>query len=119
MNFMNCTTCQRVVQANDIGICLGCQRGFVGLDQEDLYIPKPEKSVEELEDRKKQIEESLESGLAMKPNKKLKEVLENALQKPKAESLPTHQQAKDGSKVGSGDAKKRKKPKKKGKKKVT
>ena len=81
MNFMTCTTCQTVVQQNDIGVCLGCQRGFVGVPQEDVY--EPEKSVEELE------------------------------------SVSTCDKAKDGKKVGGRNAKKRKKPKKKGKKEIT
>lgn len=41
---MPCTTCKRVVQINNTGICLSCQRGFTHHDQEDIYNivePKP------------------------------------------------------------------------------
>lgn len=37
MKCMPCTTCRRVVQINCTGICLSCQRGFVDVDQEDIY----------------------------------------------------------------------------------
>lgn len=37
MKFMNCTSCQAVVQINNTGTCLGCQRGFVQEPQEDAY----------------------------------------------------------------------------------
>lgn len=39
MQYMNCNACQRVVQINNTGICLGCQRGFIGVDAEDVYKP--------------------------------------------------------------------------------
>ena len=45
MKFMNCTSCQGLVQVNATGICLGCQRGFVNTAQEDAYLfhqPKEE-----------------------------------------------------------------------------
>lgn len=37
MKFMNCTLCQAVVQINNTGTCLGCQRGFIKEPQEDAY----------------------------------------------------------------------------------
>ena len=75
MQLMTCTTCNRVIQTNNTGICLGCQRGFPNVDQEDIYKP-PTKNVEDidkvrdlnvgneqiksLEDRKDEIENLLE-----------------------------------------------------------
>ena len=44
MDFMHCTCCQTLVQVNPTGTCLGCQRGFVG-KQEDAW--KPEDNVPE------------------------------------------------------------------------
>lgn len=72
MQFMNCTTCQRVVQINNTGICLGCQRGFTGMDAEDAWKPPakntqniPEdtlniREIEKLEERRKEIEATLD-----------------------------------------------------------
>lgn len=75
MQFMNCTTCQRIVQINNTGICLGCQRGFTGIDAEDVYKPPSLKAdckqdisathaedteIERLETRQKEIEDALE-----------------------------------------------------------
>jgi len=42
MKFMTCTTCRRVVQENNIGICLGCQQGFSKTDCDDVLITKKE-----------------------------------------------------------------------------
>ena len=39
---MHCNTCKLLVQANSIGVCLGCQRGFSGKPQEDAYINRGE-----------------------------------------------------------------------------
>ncbi len=60
MNFMVCTTCQSVVQQNDIGTCLACQRGFIGVPQEDNFEIEPETNMEALEIRQKEIEDALE-----------------------------------------------------------
>lgn len=89
MQFMNCNACQRVVQINNTGICLGCQRGFTGQDAEDVYkvchkdainmhdmhnkeakdvhgifnhddIPNRSKQIEKLEARQREIEEELD-----------------------------------------------------------
>lgn len=71
MQFMTCTTCSRLVQLNNTGTCLGCQRGFTGMDAEDVWKPPvkdtqniPEdtqniRDIERLEERKKEIEASL------------------------------------------------------------
>lgn len=81
MQFMNCNTCQRVVQINNTGICLGCQRGFTGVDAEDVYKPpvKPvedteiTRTIDELEARQKEIEEKLEEPQSpRKPKRKRK-----------------------------------------------
>ena len=39
INYMTCTTCNTVVQVNNIGICINCQLGFVGVY---TSIKKPE-----------------------------------------------------------------------------
>lgn len=41
MKYMQCTTCKRTVYQNDIGTCLGCQRGFAHQTQEDVWQKKP------------------------------------------------------------------------------
>ena len=33
--FMLCTTCKNMVLMNDVQVCLSCQRGFIGVPQED------------------------------------------------------------------------------------
>jgi len=52
MKWMNCTTCKRVVIANETGICLNCQGGFSkGLGPDDYFMQagaKPEQSISEL-----------------------------------------------------------------------
>lgn len=54
---MFCTTCGNSVLRNATGICLSCQRGFIGLPQEDdLAIVQ----AKELEERKKEIEDALQ-----------------------------------------------------------
>ena len=64
MEWMPCTTCNRVVKINNTGICLGCQRGFTGLDAEDVWKPSPVEAakateVNRLQSRKKEIEDAL------------------------------------------------------------
>lgn len=72
MQFMECQSCRGIVQTNNAGLCLGCQRGFIGIPQEDAYKePEPAKSVQneqklpaksvnELLERQKEIEDALE-----------------------------------------------------------
>lgn len=75
MQFMTCSTCSRVVQINNTGICLGCQRGFTGMDAEDVYKPQDlqvkatddisktnavDAEIKRLQDRQKEIENALE-----------------------------------------------------------
>lgn len=75
MHFMTCNSCQRVVQINNTGICLGCQRGFTGVDAEDVYkqpilnevctqdiseINENNTEIKRLQDRQKEIEDALE-----------------------------------------------------------
>jgi predicted Fe-S protein YdhL (DUF1289 family) len=67
MQFMNCNSCQRVVQINNTGICLGCQRGFTGLHAEDVYKPQSlqaektdiTRTIDQLEARQIEIEAAL------------------------------------------------------------
>ena len=64
MDWMPCTTCKRVVKINNTGLCLGCQRGFTGLDAEDVWKPSPIETakateVNRLETRQKEIEDAL------------------------------------------------------------
>ena len=67
MQFMTCTTCQRVVQINNTGICLGCQRGFPNMDAEDVYKPPvktdKELEIEKLKAREKELEDAINQGL--------------------------------------------------------
>lgn len=107
MNYMKCTTCQALVNVNATGICMACQMQNGGVPQEDAYkepvlaksVNKPsdlgEKTVKELMERQKEIED--------------------ALQESESKSMDARQQAKDGQTVGKGNAKRRKTPKKKGK----
>lgn len=60
MNFMNCATCGGLVQVNATGTCLGCQRGFVGIPQEDAWINSKEGKRCVLENRKKEVEDALQ-----------------------------------------------------------
>lgn len=57
MKFMNCTTCQRVVKINNTGICLSCQKGFPGVDGEDVYKPH------EIDTEIKQLERDIDAEL--------------------------------------------------------
>lgn len=74
---MVCSTCSRVVQLNNTGLCLSCQRGFTGLDAEDAYkthikhTKNTDKICEEsiknadiihLKKRQEEIEDLLEKG---------------------------------------------------------
>ena len=107
MNYMKCTTCTALVNANATGICMACQMQNGGVPQEDTYkepilaksVNKPSdlgaKSVEQLMERQKEIED--------------------ALQKSESKSMDACEQAEDGKTVGKGNAKRRKTPKKKGK----
>lgn len=81
MQFMNCSTCQRVVQINNTGICLSCQRGFTGVDAEDVWKPPVKQAedtqnaskIDELKARQKEIEEQLEEPQSpRKPKRKKK-----------------------------------------------
>lgn len=36
-SWMQCTTCKSIVKMNSTGICLGCQGGFAGPQEEDKY----------------------------------------------------------------------------------
>lgn len=38
--WMVCNYCNAVVQLNSTGMCLGCQGGFVGRQEEDTYKPE-------------------------------------------------------------------------------
>jgi len=102
MHFMECQSCRGIVQTNNTGICLGCQRGFIGVPQEDNY--------QVIEEKKKEEAKSLKELEARKKE------IEDALQKPSTEKIHVRQHAKNGERMGEGDAKKRKTPKKKGKK---
>ena len=62
MNFMNCGSCGMVVEINNTGICLGCQRGFINLPQEDAWKNSPEKEKLRLEERKKELENAIQKS---------------------------------------------------------
>ncbi len=38
IQWMTCTTCSKVVEANMTGICIGCQSGFNPVPQRDPYL---------------------------------------------------------------------------------
>ena len=58
---MSCPSCKAVVQLNATGVCLGCQRGFPGVSQEDSW--KPVRGIEDLQHRQKEIEDAIEKGV--------------------------------------------------------
>jgi len=62
MNFMTCGSCATICQVNNTGICLGCQRGFVNLPQEDAWVNSEDRQKYLLEQRKREIEEALEKS---------------------------------------------------------
>lgn len=90
MKFMNCNTCSYLVQVNPTGICLGCQRGFNGIPQEDAWVNSPERKILELEKRKEEVE--------------------NALQEQKAKSVPLRKQSGRRKRVSKTHAEKRQAP---------
>ena len=57
---MNCTTCHGLCQVNNTGICLGCQRGFVNLPQEDAWINSDDRKKVKLKKRKEELENALQ-----------------------------------------------------------
>lgn len=59
MNFMQCQGCKCIVQINATGVCLGCQKGFIGIPQEDAIDLGPKKTLDDLQDRQKEIENAL------------------------------------------------------------
>lgn len=71
MRFMECQTCRAIVQTNNVGVCLGCQRGFVGIPQEDTWKEgeygqnqdNTAKTMADLVKRKEEIEDAIKEGL--------------------------------------------------------
>lgn len=61
---MTCCSCSGVCQTNNTGICLGCQRGFVNLPQEDAWENSEEREKVKLQDRKKEVENALQESSA-------------------------------------------------------
>jgi len=62
MDYMNCSTCQALVQLNATGICLGCQMGFISPMDEEIYKSPQQKKMEALETRKKEVEDAISEG---------------------------------------------------------
>jgi predicted Fe-S protein YdhL (DUF1289 family) len=56
---MNCGSCSAICQTNNTGICLGCQRGFVNVPQEDAWVNSKEREKVKLQERKLEIENAL------------------------------------------------------------
>lgn len=76
---MNCGSCSAVCEINNTGICLGCQRGFVNLPQEDAWVKSEERAKAVLEHREKEREVELRSTginrkVARVPHSKRKKV---------------------------------------------
>ena len=77
--YMLCSTCANLVLLNETSLCLACQRGFLGIPQED------------------------DASCFMLADLKQKEkILENAIQKSETKSLPPCDTSGDSEKVGSG-----------------
>jgi len=73
---MNCGSCSAVCEINNTGICLGCQRGFVNLPQEDAWVNSEEREKVKMKERKKEIETELATPTHKKqkfPHSKRKE----------------------------------------------
>lgn len=60
MKFMTCGSCSALCQVNPTGICLGCQRGFVNVPQEDAWVNSEERKKLKLLERKEEIENALQ-----------------------------------------------------------
>jgi len=69
MKFMNCGSCSGICQTNNTGICLGCQRGFVNVPQEDSWIHSKEREKVKLQERKEELENALKKPSPKKPKK--------------------------------------------------
>jgi len=66
--WMTCNSCRAVVQLNSTGICLGCQGGFAGQQQEDKYIPEEEK-IQKLKARERELEDAIKEREKSEDNK--------------------------------------------------
>jgi len=62
MKFMNCGSCSGLCQVNSTGICLGCQRGFINLPQEDAWVNSEDRKKIKLMESKKEIENALQES---------------------------------------------------------
>lgn len=79
--YMLCSTCANLVLLNETSLCLACQRGFLGIPQED------------------------DANAFMLVDLKQKEkILENALQEPETAGLDARERTGDGQALGSGNA---------------
>ncbi len=56
---MACTTCKRVVQQNNTGVCLGCQKGFTPELQQDSEFSEKVREFEALKEKERELEEQL------------------------------------------------------------
>ena len=130
MNFMECQTCRGIVQINNTGICMGCQRGFIGTPQEDHYQHEElldmsnstssdhngeaNDMVKNVKDDVKVIGKSVKD--AIKRKEEIEKELSDADEKPSPKKVPARKQASNGSKVGKGNPKRKvaKKSKKEG-----
>jgi hypothetical protein len=97
MNFMHCTTCRALVHINNAGICLGCQRGFSQIPQEDS--PEYQGELAEFEHDQSMLQ-------------KRKEEIEDALQEPETKSVPVRKQSKGSQGVRKRNTKRKKATKK-------
>ncbi len=89
---MNCGSCSGICQTNNTGICLGCQRGFVNVPQEDSWMNSKEREKVKLQERK--------------------EELENALKKPSPKKIPMGKRPKASQRVRTGHSEREKAPQK-------
>lgn len=71
MQFMHCTTCHHLVQVNATGICMGCQMGFAG-PQEDSWEFHREKIKKQ--EFKGVLDDALEKADTDIPNQPVKKI---------------------------------------------
>jgi len=101
--WMTCTTCKAIVQFNNTGICLGCQGGFSGQQDEDRYLPIDTKLRQQKDDTSLRQED-------VNTLKKREKELEDALQKPSTEKVYVQPASKASKGVRSCNSKRKKAP---------
>ena len=60
MDFMTCTTCRAVVQINNTGVCLACQKGFKQAPEQDHDAFTEQDQLAKLKKREKELEDAIQ-----------------------------------------------------------